>query len=334
MQAQPDQKLLSIAIPTYNRASFLDGCLKSIVPQTTKHGVPIYIFDNGPTDETKEVATTFMKSYPNIYYFSNPGNVDDRHVDKIRNIIDSRYVWVIGDKIRIAGGAMDIIIKDLESGMYDLLIVNSAGSCKRISSDKNRPEVYSEPNTLLSDLGWWTSLMGSTIWDLRIFKEGRFEKYAGTQFLHFGVIFDYISDRKFMAYCEMKPLIYSVKLPVGWIGGWLSNPFEIFAVKWSNVVNLLPSIYTEEAKKKCIKDLPTKNGLFSWWGLLWLRQQGHFSYLEYKKYKSYFPQTSNLPVSIILLISILPRPLATIFVNILKLLKLTADNIRGLLKKK
>ena len=54
-------KQLSIVIPTYNRADFLDYSLKLHIPIVKKYNICIYISDNASTDNTKEVINKLVK---------------------------------------------------------------------------------------------------------------------------------------------------------------------------------------------------------------------------------------------------------------------------------
>lgn len=70
------QPLLSICIPTYNRAKVLKDCLKSIVQaEGFSNEVEIVISDNCSTDETQQVCEFFSREYQNIKYFRNNANI-------------------------------------------------------------------------------------------------------------------------------------------------------------------------------------------------------------------------------------------------------------------
>ena len=57
------QPLLSICIPTYNRAEYLEGALKNIVTDSAFDSrVEVIISDNASTDNTQEVG----KKYSNL----------------------------------------------------------------------------------------------------------------------------------------------------------------------------------------------------------------------------------------------------------------------------
>jgi glycosyltransferase involved in cell wall biosynthesis len=60
---------LTIAICTYNRAEFLDLCLRSVLNKSAKQAVyNVLVIDNNSTDQTKEVVQDFMVEHPNLKY--------------------------------------------------------------------------------------------------------------------------------------------------------------------------------------------------------------------------------------------------------------------------
>lgn len=71
--------LLSICIPTYNRAEYLAKSIESIICQEefkTKQ-VEIVISDNASTDNTEYVAKDYANKYENIYYYRNAENISN-----------------------------------------------------------------------------------------------------------------------------------------------------------------------------------------------------------------------------------------------------------------
>lgn len=70
------QPLLSICIPTYNRADVLKDNLNSLVQaEDFSDEVEVIISDNCSTDKTEQICTFFSKKYSNIKYFRNASNV-------------------------------------------------------------------------------------------------------------------------------------------------------------------------------------------------------------------------------------------------------------------
>lgn len=76
-------RFLSVIIPTRNRAKYLAGALESLTKQT--YPVDMYevlVIDNGSTDNTREVCTSFRNRIPQLRYFyeEKPGLHVGRHL--------------------------------------------------------------------------------------------------------------------------------------------------------------------------------------------------------------------------------------------------------------
>lgn len=69
--------LLSICIPTYNRAQYLSQCLEAIVSQDGFEEIEVVISDNHSTDDTENIGKKYQNKYTNIHYFRNEENVVD-----------------------------------------------------------------------------------------------------------------------------------------------------------------------------------------------------------------------------------------------------------------
>lgn len=92
--------LLSIAIPTYNRAKFLDISLNSLCKSVRKSGrndVEILILDNASTDETRDVVKKYAE-HKFLKYIKNDENIGaDNNFKKAISLSRGKYVWIFGD---------------------------------------------------------------------------------------------------------------------------------------------------------------------------------------------------------------------------------------------
>lgn len=89
LQKDEDPLLLSVIIPTRNRASILKLALESIARQTlSQQCFETIIVDNGSTDETEGVVGSFVGKIPNLRYFyeETPG----LHVGRHKGLKESR----------------------------------------------------------------------------------------------------------------------------------------------------------------------------------------------------------------------------------------------------
>lgn len=72
-----EKYLLSICIPTYNRADVLRHCIDAIVnhEQAKKGGIEIVVCDNDSTDNTQQMMSEYAQQYPYIIYIRNKENL-------------------------------------------------------------------------------------------------------------------------------------------------------------------------------------------------------------------------------------------------------------------
>jgi glycosyltransferase involved in cell wall biosynthesis len=313
----PINDILSICIPTYNRAEILRGCLESIIPQARKHEIPIYISDNASTDNTAEVASVAHKKYPHIYYSRNPNNFGaEKNKACALKMSKSKYVWLCGDRVRVVEGAIDKILRKLNEEYFDLMVVNCYARPPRVMvKDIIESTLYTDQDKLLGDLGWWITFVGASIWNSDMIKNGKFDKYEHTDFVHIGVIFEYLANKNVRIYWDAKPLIYSAGE-----SGWYNKTFEIFAKNWFELIQSLPAPYTEGTKRKCIKDLNVKNNNFTLRGIIQFRSLGYYDLNIYNMYKSYFKYVTNVPQFFLFLIAFMP-PVPAVIIDFFRKIK-------------
>ncbi len=123
--------LLSICIPTYNRANYLAESLAAIVVQFQNHPellteVEVIISDNASTDTTALVAQKYRAEYPNITYFCNDKNLgsDENYISAVGHS-NGEYGWLIGDDDYIVGGGIKFVVDYLRHNQVSVLTVES-----------------------------------------------------------------------------------------------------------------------------------------------------------------------------------------------------------------
>jgi len=86
----PPHPLVSVAIPAYNAALYLDEAIRSVVCQRSG-GLEVLVIDDGSTDETKNVVTRYS-SDPRVQYVYQ----DNRGLSSARNagILKSRGKYI------------------------------------------------------------------------------------------------------------------------------------------------------------------------------------------------------------------------------------------------
>ncbi len=129
----PSVALLSISIPTYNRAARLQRSLIEIQQLIIKEGfeniVSVFVSDNGSTDETLKVLKrekiNFHRNNIVLKYESNYNNMGfDYNVRQCFIAGNEKYCWFVSDDDNLDGDILKNIIKYIDYYNPNLIFFN------------------------------------------------------------------------------------------------------------------------------------------------------------------------------------------------------------------
>lgn len=92
--------LLTIAVPTYNRAAHLEALLARLGAEVSglQGVVEIIVSDNASTDRTADVVAAFRVACPAARTLRNGVNLGpDRNIGQCFKQAESDYLWIVGD---------------------------------------------------------------------------------------------------------------------------------------------------------------------------------------------------------------------------------------------
>ncbi|GAB0058340.1 hypothetical protein SIID45300_02688 [Candidatus Magnetaquicoccaceae bacterium FCR-1] len=109
--------ILSVCIPTYNRAEHLAATLDSLLVARRDFDVEIVISDNASSDTTLEVCRQYVNQHPNIVYTRNTTNLGaDLNYLKVVSTASGSYCWLFGSDDIAESESIARILKSIESG--------------------------------------------------------------------------------------------------------------------------------------------------------------------------------------------------------------------------
>lgn len=112
MSQDKKKPLLSICIPTYNRADYLKATLENItLDEAFGPEIEVVISDNASTDHTRQVAEKFVAKYNNIHYYCNEKNTLDGNFILALNRGKGRYRKLSNDTLHYLPGALSKMLK-------------------------------------------------------------------------------------------------------------------------------------------------------------------------------------------------------------------------------
>ena len=121
--------LLTIAIPTYNRAGLLGELLDVLLPQLADEPrVELLICDNASPDGTEDVVRGRIAGGAAIRYLRNAENIgSDANFVRCFEEAGGEYFWLFGDDDIILPGTVAKVLGHLERETYDAMYVTGYG---------------------------------------------------------------------------------------------------------------------------------------------------------------------------------------------------------------
>lgn len=120
------EKILSVAVPSYNVEKYLEKCLLSFDDERLKEGLEVLIVNDGSTDRTEEIAREYVNKCPEIFRLINKEN--GGHGSAVNAGIDNAF----GKYFRIVDGD-DWVITD---NMVRLLEILKKSDCDLVVDEK------------------------------------------------------------------------------------------------------------------------------------------------------------------------------------------------------
>jgi abequosyltransferase len=126
-KTSPASPLLTIAIPTYNRARYLERLLTTLADQILSESqIELIVSDNASPDETPGVVDRFKLRGLPILYLRNQSNLGpDRNVLQCYEEARGKYVWILGDDDFVRPGGIAKVLSHLRAQEYDLVYIAS-----------------------------------------------------------------------------------------------------------------------------------------------------------------------------------------------------------------
>lgn len=118
-------KLLSIVLPTYNRAAFLPGTIGAFHEQVERHSdkVSFLVCDNASTDDSKEILKGLHDKWPCIEYKCFKEHVDVGHsITRANNTATGEYILMWGDDDVPAPFFLDAVFEEIEKHQHPQFI--------------------------------------------------------------------------------------------------------------------------------------------------------------------------------------------------------------------
>lgn len=107
--------LVTIGIPTFNRARLLARAIESALAQSHK-GIEVVICDNASTDDTREVCRSYVEKDARVRYYRHPKNIGgtSNFAEVLRHASADYFMW-LGDDDWLDGNYVAECVRRLEN---------------------------------------------------------------------------------------------------------------------------------------------------------------------------------------------------------------------------
>ena len=224
--------LLSVCIPTYNRAPYLNQAISSIFSQDMSDWgdkVEVCVSDNASTDDTCAVIAKFRnREQLNVVYHRNATNLGaDRNYLKAVDLARGKYCWFLGSDDAIKPGAISKMLSQIRSNSDVDIFVCSRTACELKTLNPIKDEIYlaadtgreifnlSEPQELLYYFSHSSRLAAVFAYlSSIVFRREKWltvsgeDEYVGTAYVHAFKLLSFIKFGCHLKYI-LEPLVYA-----------------------------------------------------------------------------------------------------------------------------
>ena len=207
--------VLSICIPTYNRAVYLERLLTTLecqIDAVNKNGniVEVFILDNSSDDDTKTICLKYVEKCGKwLRYIRHAKNLGmDGNFEAAYNVATGHFFWMLGDDEVICKDGIKCLVDFLQKHRdAALLNVKSVFIAQNEICRKNAEElefgtikkyrVYNKPYEFLKSVGIWVTFISGIIVNKKVtkIKAGNNPKIRGTNLFQLSWVFSALECR-------------------------------------------------------------------------------------------------------------------------------------------
>jgi len=190
-----ENKLLSICIPTFNRAQYLKNTLNNIIEQKKfSESCEIIISDNNSTDKTRDVGEYFSEKYENVRYYCNETNIGaERNFLKLLNYGQGKYLKLHNDRACFYENKLNELVEYLEHIDHSVIFLLN-GHTKHKNNEIIECQNF---NAFVQIVSFWSTWMAGIIFknsDYMNLKEK--DRAIGSELLQTDIMFRLISQSR------------------------------------------------------------------------------------------------------------------------------------------
>ena len=244
--------ILSICIPTFNRAAILDLTLTSLTSEAeflTTNEVEIVISDNFSSDNTKDVAGKYVELHPGkIKYHKNASNIHDKNFEAVFRLASGDFLKFNNDNLIFKAGAMAKMLNAIKSEMPEKPVLFFLNGNTTVIDDATLCSNLNEFVSHCSYISTWGGAFG--IWKTDFLSINDFSSLSHLKLVQTDILLRLMATGK-KTKVYNRPFFDGIN--VGRKGGY--NIAEVFGKNYLYILNihrrngqLADAVYAQEKK--------------------------------------------------------------------------------------
>ncbi|OCJ06957.1 hypothetical protein A6U86_07640 [Rhizobium sp. AC27/96] len=163
--------ILSIVIPTFNRASYLKQTLENLrreLPTVAAGTVEIIVSDNASPDDTPTVVSAAVADGLSIRSIRNAENIgSDANIAQVFNMAKAPYVLILGDDDVLVAGTLSFLISTLQKETYGVVCLKSYGYDSDLLAEHpgghGKSLVFEDSGDFIAAIGAYITLISACV---------------------------------------------------------------------------------------------------------------------------------------------------------------------------
>jgi len=188
--------LLTIAIPTWNRAAYLAqnlAQLRSEMEEIAPGTVEIVVSDNCSPDHTGDVVQAELRQGAPIRYVRNPENLGwARNFAQAFELASGKYTLLLGDDDLLVDGALKLLLARLRESDYGVVSLRAYGFDedfrKEYPGGKGRERTFTDSNRFLIAINRHFTLTSSCVINKSLISKVNARQYITTDLASFHLV--------------------------------------------------------------------------------------------------------------------------------------------------
>ena len=167
-----NNKILTIGIPTYNRAEYLDRCLNEVLSQAEGYSelIEIQVSDNASIDNTEAVIDKYISLGYKIDYVKHKESVGmDGNFFSLYQRCFTKYMWMLSDDDFLLPNSLHKIMNLLKKEDLGILYLSNAWFNKEsdilesfVDSEASYTK-YNDPLAFVDRVNYWFTFISGNI---------------------------------------------------------------------------------------------------------------------------------------------------------------------------